>query len=119
MHDLVRPDRYMERFRHVGAVLENSRPPLQGDSRIDDQVDRAEHHACQPTNGQPKANRVDGRMNPGRRVQQAVFVFRHPVILQQPVGNEVSDERALEGSECHLVGENRSGLTRGLRDCFA
>src|SRR5437867_436787 len=49
-----------------------------------------------------------------RKVNQIVL----PAFPQQPIGNDLSDERALEGCECHSIDRNRSRLTR-VRQLFA
>src|SRR6266496_4743487 len=101
---LIRPDGDVKRFRSIHAVLVDACPPLQGNPRINDDMKQTEDRSSRPSDRHRQGNCINRRMDPGGRVQQAGFVFRHPIILQQPIRNQMGHERALERSEGHVRG---------------
>jgi len=102
VHDLVGPDGDVKGFRSLSAILVDSRPPSKGNSCVDDKVKQAKARSSRPADRQREGNGVDRCMNPGGRMQRAVLVFSHPIVLQQPIRNQVSHEGALEQSEGHV-----------------
>jgi len=98
---LIRPHRDARSVGSVGAVFERADPPPERHPGIDEGVQQAESQARTPVERPPEAETMDGPVNPGGWMGQLTLVMRHPVILEQPVRDQMSYERAFEGRQRH------------------
>ena len=60
---------------------------------------------------------MNGAMNPRRRVRQTILVDGHPLILEQPISDQVNQQRRFKWGEAHresgaLLARSASGLRK-------
>jgi hypothetical protein len=97
--DLVSPNEDVIAERAIGRLSEKSSPETLGDPRVDERVEHAQHNAANPTENKAEKDTVDCSVNPGCRVLQTLFVARHPIVLQQPVADQMGDQCVFK--RCH------------------
>ncbi len=108
VHDLIGPDADEEGVRGSVAFLEVADPPVEGLTGVDEEVDSAQDQAAFPVQSQSQGEAMEGGVHPAGGVAEVGLVERHPVVLQEPVGDEVGEQGTFEGGECEVIHGRKS-----------
>lgn len=101
MQNLVAANQQNRKVGRSITFLEKLDPPTNRNPRINKHMQDRLHQSADPTEDQPEEHAMYGSVNPGGRMIPADFVDGHPLVLEQPVANQVNHESLLENGQVH------------------
>ena len=99
MQRLIQPDHDDLGIGRFAAAFEVADPPVERDAGVDQQVNQAEDQTRGPAQGDGEANEMDDGMDPGGGMPEAGFMGCHPIILQDPIRDQVCHQAFFKGSK--------------------
>jgi hypothetical protein len=99
--DLIAANQKDGKVRRFFAPLEMFDPPPNGHPGIDDHVNQSQNDPSDPSEDDAQQNGMNCPMDPAGWVRESNLVHGHPLILEQPVRNEMEHQSCFENSQWH------------------